>query len=529
MTPVPSASAWTPLRQPLFRSFWVATVASNIGTWMHGTAATWMMTTLSDSPMMVAAMQTATTLPFFVFALPAGALADVLDRRRVLLVAQAWMLVVACVLGYLAIERHLDPWALLGLTCLLSVGAVLAAPAQQAITPDLIDKDQLPQALALNGVAINCARAVGPAAGGLLVAALGFGAVFFVNALSFLGLMLILFRWRAPAVSSTLPPEQVASAMRAGARYALHSTPFRTVLIRSAAFVFPGTALWTLLPIVAQGPLQLQAVGYGALLGCLGIGAILGAAVLPQLRTRLTIQALLAGATILFALVTWIVSLTHSLPLVALALVPAGAAWMAGMSTLNFAAQATVPAWVRARGLAISLLVAQGSMALGGLGWGLGAERFGVTTALAAAAFALPLCLLVVWRFDLDPIAALDLEPSHDWATPARVGMEEDEGPVLVTVAYSVAAADAAAFVAAMQELRVVRRRDGALRWALYRDAAQPHHYLETFTVASWSEHLRQHQRVTVADRELEGRVRRLHSGPQPPKVDHFIATNPQP
>src|SRR5581483_10935245 len=324
MPDAPSSSALSPLRQPLFRAVWLAAVVSNVGTWMHDTSAAWLMTSLSPSPLMVALMQTAMSLPFFLLALPAGALADVVDRRRVLLGTQGWMLAAAAALGVLALSGRTTPWSLLGLTFALGLGAAMNAPAWQAITPELVPREDLAPAVALNGVAVNVARAVGPALGGLLVAAIGPGGVFLLNAASFVGVIAVLAAWRRPAPDGGLPAERVVGAILAGVRYVRHAAPVRTVLVRTAAFVLSASGIWALLPLVARRRLGLGAVGYGLLLGCLGAGAIVGAAVLPRLRRRLGVERLLVGATLLFAGASATLGVGRAVPAAALALIAAG-------------------------------------------------------------------------------------------------------------------------------------------------------------------------------------------------------------
>ncbi len=525
MPDAPSSSALSPLRQPLFRAVWLAAVVSNVGTWMHDTSAAWLMTSLSPSPLMVALMQTAMSLPFFLLALPAGALADVVDRRRVLLGTQGWMLAAAAALGVLALSGRTTPWSLLGLTFALGLGAAMNAPAWQAITPELVPREDLAPAVALNGVAVNVARAVGPALGGLLVAAIGPGGVFLLNAASFVGVIAVLAAWRRPAPDGGLPAERVVGAILAGVRYVRHAAPVRTVLVRTAAFVLSASGIWALLPLVARRRLGLGAVGYGLLLGCLGAGAIVGAAVLPRLRRRLGVERLLVGATLLFAGASATLGVGRAVPAAALALIAAGLAWMSTMSTLLVAAQRAVPGWVRARALAVTFLVIQGGLAVGSLLWGALAAHAGIPAALVGAAAGLVLGLAAAPRHRVAGIDALDLTPAARRPLPDAVGVADpDEGPVLVIVEYRIDPARAADYTRAMHELARLRRRDGAVEWGLFRDAADPGRYLETFLVDSWAEHLRQHERVTAVDRAVQDRAAAFHLGPGRPLVTHLIA-----
>jgi predicted MFS family arabinose efflux permease/quinol monooxygenase YgiN len=493
---------------------------------MHDASAGWLMTTLAPSPFMVSLMQTATSLPFFLLALPAGALADIVDRRRLLIVTQVWMLCAATALGVCTLAHLTGPWMLLGLTFCIGLGNALNAPAWQATTPELVPPEQLPAAVALGSISVNVARAVGPAVGGLLVAALGAGWVFLLNATSFLGVVAVLVRWRRTVtVTSRLPPEDVPGAMRAGVRYVRHSAPFRAVLVRTAAFVVPASALWALLPLFARHGLGLAAVGYGLLLGCLGAGAIAGALALPHFRARVSSDRLVLAATITFAAVSLVLALVHVPLLAGAVLVVGGMAWTSGMSTLNVAAQSAVPAWVRARALAVGLLALQGGMALGALLWGAVATKVGIPRTLAAGAVVLVAGSALTKRFALHGLSNLDLRPDPRWTMPQTAcELDGDEGPVLVTLEYHVEPSDAEAFLAAARRLEAIRRRDGAIRWNVYHDTEDGTRWVETFVVESWLEHLRQHERITASDRVVLDAARQYHRGAEGPRVRHHIA-----
>jgi len=377
-------------------------------------------------------------------------------------------------------------------------------------------------------VAFNAARAVGPALGGLLLAAVGPGVVFLLNATSFLGVLVVLARWRREAPPPPAVPEDVRGALRAGLRYVRHSDPLRTILVRTFGFVVFASAVWSLLPLVAVRGLGLGAVGYGLLLGCLGTGAVVGAAILPAVRARLPVDRVMAAATLLFAASAVGVAVLHDARLVGVALLGGGVAWLAAMSTVSAAAQTSVSAWVRARALAVSLLVVQGGMAAGAAGWGWLATRAGVPTALLVAAAGLVVALAVVGRFPLAATEGLDVRPAPPTPAPIVVGpLDPDDGPVLVTVEYRVEPSQGEAFAAAMQAMGRIRRRDGAELWGLFRDTADPGAFIETFTVASWGEHLRQHERLTRADQPLRELVRGFHVDVSPPVVRHLLAARP--
>lgn len=520
--------AWSPLRYPIFRALWTASLVSNIGTWMQNVGGVWLMTSLSLSPLMVALMQTATSLPVFLVGLPAGALADIVDRRRLLLFTQGLMLVAAAFLSVLTFIEAISAWGLLALTFVLGLGVALNTPTWQAVMPDLVPRPDLPAAVALNGVTVNVGRAVGPALGGLLVAAAGPGAVFLLNALSFIGILAVVYRWRVERQESILPAERVLSATRAGLRYVHYAPEVRAVLVRAGIFISSASALWALLPLLARRELGLGAVGFGVLLGSLGVGAVAGVTVLPRVRAKVSLDLLLAVATGVFALATAALALMRSVIALSAVMVAGGVAWIALMASFNTAAQTTAPTWVRARALGAYLLVFQGGLALGSVIWGAVAARAGIRAALLVSAAALIVGLAAMVRWPMAG-AALDLRPALHWPEP-RIEIEPraDEGPVQVVLEYRINPEQAAEFAAAMRALGRVRRRDGAIQWGLFRDAAESTRYVETFLVESWVEHLRQHQRVTVADRAIEDRARAFHLGDTPPQVSHFIYAHPK-
>jgi MFS family permease len=520
-----STSTWSPLSDSLFRALWLAAVASNIGTWMHNVGADWLMTSLAPSPWMVALMQTAENAPLFLLALPAGALADIVDRRRLLLYTQAWMLVSAVSLAVLTFLGLTTPWILLLLIFALGLGAALNAPAWQAIIPDLVPRPQLPAAVSLNSVAFNIARAVGPALGGILVAAVGSWAVFLLNSLSFVGVMLVLYRWKREPVESISPTERIIGAMRAGVRYVRHDPDLRAVFVRTGVYVSCASALWAMMPLVARRQLGLGAFGYGVLLGGLGAGAIIAAFILPALRRKFSANAVVFGGTIIFAAGIAVLAAVHIFSLLCLAMVCAGVAWMSLMSSFNVSVQTIVPAWVRARVLAIYMLTFFGSMALGSAIWGIVATHIGISRALLCAAGGMLAGLSAAYFFPLPAGRELDLEPSFHWPEPAYVTEPPPTaGPILVTVNYQIEPARAEDFINAMREVKRILQRDGAVRWGLFADPAQPGHYTETFLVESWAEHMRQHARVTGEDRRAQDRARSFHIGDSPPVVTHLVA-----
>lgn len=517
-------SPWSPLRHPTFRALWIATLASNVGTWLQSVGAAWLMTSLTASSTMVALVQAATSLPMFLLSLPAGALADVLDRRRILLATQSWMLLSAAALGLLTAVGLTTPWVLLLLTTSIGLGAALNQPAWQASLPELVPREDLAPAIALGSIGFNIARALGPALGGLIVAAAGAEANFLLNAASFLGVLVVLFRWKRPPRASVLPAERFFGAMRTGVRYVRHSPEVLAVIVRGSLFVVCASSLWALLPVVARTELNRGAAGYGLLLTALGIGAVACAMVLPRLRDRST-DLVVAAASLVFAGGILALGYVRSFWLLFAAMLAAGGAWLALLSSLNVAIQTLVPSWVRGRALSVYMLFIFGGLAGGSALWGAVAERSGVPRSLLFSAAGLVLGLLATFRIHLRSGEGLNLAPSRQWPAPMDAsGMEPDQGPVLVMVEYRIDPARLADFSAAMRELRRVRLRGGAMQWGLFADSDAPGVHTEMFLVSSWLEHMRQHERITIADEEIRLRVGAFHVGPEPPVVRHLLS-----
>ena len=492
---------------------------------MQDVGESWLMTSLTPSPVLVALVETAGSLPVVLVALPAGALADIVDRRRLLLVMQVWMLVAAAVMGILALMGQITPSRLLTLTFLLGVGSAMSNPVWQAITPELVPHSDLPAAITLNAVGINIARAIGPALGGFIVAASGPWAVFLLNAASFIGIMFVVYRWHPAPRKSKLPAEDIIGAMRAGTRYLRHSPELQTVLIRSGVFVICASALWALLPQQARRHLGLGSFGYGLLLGCIGFGALVGAWLLPRLQERLSTNQLVSAGSVVFGLATMSLAYAHSFGVLAITLSCGGVAWIVVLASLNVSAQTVTPSWVRARVMAVYLLVFMGGLAVGSAVWGVVALRIGVSLALLLAAIGLVIGPLVTWRFGLVGNKNLSLAPSMHWPEPVMmIDTEASEGPAITLVEYLIDPQTAEEFLQAMKEMRRIRQRDGAIRWNLLRDTADPQRFIESFVTESWADHLRQHERVTAENREVEQRAQTFHIGPEPPKITHLIA-----
>ncbi len=518
-------SAWAPLSQPVFRALWLASLGSNIGTWMQNMGAAWLMTSLTPSPLYVASVQTATYLPVLLMGLPAGAIADIFDRRRVLLITQAWMTVAAGLLAFSTWFGFTGPNLLLLFTFLLGTGATVNAPAWQAILPELVPRKQLPSAIALNSMGFNISRAIGPALGGLLIAWVNPAAVFAANAISFVGVVAVIYGWRREPASSRDQSERVVNAIMAGARYIRYAPELHGVLLRTFLFVIPASALWSLLPLLAKEDLQRGSSGYGIMLAALGAGSVAVAAILPRLRAAVGVEWLVSAAILLFGLVNAGLYYFSSFPAVVAVLLLGGACWIAITSSFNTVAQQALPSWVRARGLSVYIFLFQGGMALGSTIWGSVAEHVSTRATLLAAAVCAGAMVPLSLRWKLAGEIHFDVSPSQHWPEPTIVEpFEPDRGPVLVTTEYCIRRNLREPFLQAMRQLESIRRRDGAIRWGLFEDPANPGRYLESFLVESWAEHMRQHARVTLADKALEDAARHFHNGPEPPKVTHWLA-----
>ncbi|QEE43201.1 MFS transporter (plasmid) [Rhizobium sp. WL3] len=513
-----------PLGFPVFRALWIATVVSNVGTWMHDVGAGWLMTSLSPSPLLVALVQAATTLPMFLLALPAGALADIVDRRRMLMAAQLLGLLAAAVLSLLTWLDLVTPQVLLAGTFVLGIAAALSAPVFQAIVPELVDKQALPDAIALNSLGVNISRAIGPALGGVIVALAGTSAVFALNALSVVAVLAVLYTWKRPRTVHALPPEHFFGALKAGYRYTRHSPAMRLVLVRSVGFFLFGSALWAMLPLIARRGLGLDAAGYGVLLGCMGVGAVLGAILLKRLRKTVPANTISVGATVFFALSTLALALATHAWIAGAVMFCAGLAWIGMLTSLNVAAQMASPGWVKARALSVYILVFQGAMTGGSILWGSIATSTNVTTALIAAAAGQLAALVLALRWRLPLESASDLSPSNHWAEPVlSVKPADDRGPVLIEIEYRIEPTRLPEFSSALRRFRSSRQRDGAIRWDIWEDVEEPGRIIESFVVESWVEHQRQHGRVTRTDQLDQETINAFHLGDKPPQVRHLL------
>jgi len=517
------SSLSAPLQVPAFRRLWTANIVSNIGTLMQAVGAAWLMTGLTSSTTLVGLVQTASTLPVFLVGLLAGALADTMERKSLLFWSQLWMLAMAILLGVLTLMHLTTPWVLLALTFALGLGSAISLPAWQATVQDIVPREAVPAAISLNSISFNVARSVGPALGGILVAVTGPAAAFLVNAASFLAVLGAIATWKAAPRKMSRLAEDIPGAIRAGFRYLIHARRLQVPIIRASAFNLCAGAVWPLLPLFARDVLHTTATGYGLLLAAFGMGSVVSAIFMPRLRNMVALDRIVAAGAILCALSFLGLSAVTNIAFACLMLFFAGASWVGVLVNFNVAVQTAVPAWVRGRALAFYLLAFQGVLALDGYLWGTLAGEIGISQCFTVAAIGLVLGLGLIRFFPLSLNEDIDLRPSSPPDSHESVAMEIDDGPVLVTVEYQIAPEDAEAFRAIMHQMREQRLRDGARRWRLYHDAQQPERYLELFRLDSWGEHLRQRERVTVTDWEVNTQARAFHRGEGPPFVRHYL------
>jgi MFS family permease len=519
-------SAWAPFRHRMFAAMWGGQFVSNIGSWMQTVAAQWLMLSLTTSATYVALVQTAAGLPVVLFAILAGTIGDLVDRRRFLLATQMFMGAMAALLGVLAIAGLVTPWVLLALIFALGTGQALTSPTWQTLQPELVTPAERPQAISLGSVNQNLARAVGPAIGGLLLAATSAGTVFLVNAATFVAVIAVIWAWRSTRAPDALPREHVGEAVRAGARYVAASPALRAILVRAGLFIFFASALWALLPLTARSALHLGSGGYGLLLGSVGIGAVAGAGLLPRLRSRLSPDAMLAASSAGLAAMTLVLAYAHVTAAAAAALLVGGAFWVVALSTLSSLYQLSLPQWVKARGMSFYLMVFQGGNAVGAAVMGVAAEHAGLSATLAIAAAGLALGPLAALRWRFQKIPAADLLPAGTWSVPPLAAGQAPDGPVLVSVEYWARPGLEGDLMTALEQTRYSRRRTGATRWRAWRDSGDSSRILEQFVVASWDEHLRQGERVTKRDQDRLDRVRSMTDPDHPVTVTHWLAVN---
>jgi MFS family permease len=523
--PKSAAPVGNPFRHRAFTVIWIATVVSNIGTWMYNVASGWLMTSLDPNAFIVAMVQAANSLPMFLFAIPAGALADIVNQRRFLIVGESTITIVSAAFAALVWLNLITPISLLLFSFIVTVGSAMTAPAWQTVVAKLVPKPDLPSAVAANSVGINVSRAIGPALGGVIIGAAGIAAPFWLDAVSNIGVVAALIWWRAPAKSaSALAPEPFGSAIRTGLRYARYNSYLRATLIRTTAFFVFASAYWALLPLVARTQIAGGAALYGVLLGVIGASAVGGAFLLRPLKKKLGAEYLVAAASLGTALATALFALARVPGTAIVASLIAGASWIAAVSSLNVSAQVALPEWVRGRGLAMYVTVMFGALSVGSAVWGQLAVVIGLRAALILAAAGGAIAILLTQRWKLQTGANVDFSPSMQWPDPVTShAIEADRGPVLVTVEYHIDPKNRAAFLRALGQNSRERRRDGAYDWGIFEDPNDDSRFIETFLTDSWLEHLRLHRRVTKADRVAEQAVRHFQIG-DGPKITHLIS-----
>lgn len=522
--PAATSSAFAPFQQIVFTIIWTATVLGNTGSFMRDVASSWLVTDLSASPAAVSMIQAAGTLPIFLFAIPAGVLSDILDRRKFLIAVQVMLASVSVVLALLAANGWLTVNLLVLLTFIGGVGAALAGPAWQAIVPELVPRSDIKSAVALNSLGVNIARSIGPAVGGVLLASFGAAVTYGADVASYVFVIAALLWWpRAKGEQDELS-ERFFGAFRAGLRYTRASRELHVVLLRAAIFFAFASSIWALLPLVARNLLGGDAGFYGILLGAVGAGAIGGALVLPRLRMVLDSDRLLLLSAIVTSAVMAVLATAPPKWIALPALLLLGAAWIAALTTFSGVAQAVLPNWVRGRGLSVYLMVFNGAMAAGSVGWGAVAQAFDLPMTLLASAAGLFVVAFILHRVKL-PAGEVDLTPSNHWPEPlTSETVEHDRGPVLILIEYRIPRASRVPFFACLKRLAAARRRDGAYGWGITEDASDPEKIVEWFMVESWAEHLRQHHRVSRADADVQRDTVQFHVGPEPPVVRHFLA-----
>lgn len=514
----------SPLKHPAYRSIWGASIASNLGGLIQGVGAAWMMASISQSENMVALVQASTTLPLMLFSLLSGAIADNYDRRRVMLTAQVFMFCVSSLLALFAYLDLITPWLLLLFTFLLGSGTALNNPSWQASVGDLVPREDLAGAVSLNSVGFNITRSVGPAIGGMIVAAAGAAAAFAANTVSYFTLIFALSRWQPDLPQQTLPREALGQAIGAGLRYVAMSPNIGKVLFRGFVFGLTASAVLALLPVVVRDLVGGGALTYGVMLGAFGAGAIAGALANSRLREVLSSEDIVRCAFAGFALSATIIGISPYAIVTSLALLVAGACWVLALSLFNTVVQLSTPRWVVGRALSLYQTATFGGMAGGSWLWGLMAESQGVTNAFFASSLLMIVGVAIGLWLPMPAFASLDLDPLNRFnEPPLKLDIRPRSGPIVVNIDYEIADEDLQEFLAVMVERRRIRIRDGARNWALMRDLENPDIWTETYHTPTWVEYVRHNQRRTKADAETTDRLLALHRGKEKPRVHRMI------
>jgi len=519
-----STSPWSPLKIKTFKWLWLATLVSNTGSWMHETGAGWLISTLTESPVVVALLQTATSLPAFFILLPSGALSDILDRRSYLITGNIGMACVATIIGFLTLTGLINAWMLLGLTLFMGMGTAMIMPTWQSIIPEVVPRSELQSAIGLNTMGMNISRVIGALVAGTIIAFLGTGLVFVFNAISFLFVIFALKQWKRVPPETKLPPEKFRAAIMTGLRYTKHSPALQATLFRSVGFYLFASVMWAMLPLIARDLLEGGPRTYSFLFAAISIGAISSALLLPKLRRKMNNDQLITGASILFAFGISITALVHVHAIAMLALCLCGAAWITVMTSAQLAAQTALPNWVKSRGLAVFQTFFMGSLAVGPVIWGTVTKYSSLPTAMLAASAGLVVAAFFTRRWPVSGNDQLDHTPSKHWRQPTPViPVLPEQGPVMVQVQYQVESGQLGEFLGAMEKLGRARQRDGAVFWGIFEEAANPGTYNETYVVPSWLDHLRQHERISKQDAALQQHIKTLLQEGTAPVVSHHI------
>jgi MFS family permease len=522
-----NTSELAPFKYKVFLVLWVATLISNIGTWMFNVTAGWIMTEISPSPLMVSLVQVATALPVFLFALPAGALGDLFNKRKLLVITQTLTASILFIFAAMLWSEHISAWTLLLFTFLTGTGSAFASPAWQAIVPKLVPKEALQPAIALNGVSVNVARAIGPAIGGFILVAVGATTAVLLGAVSYLVVAGALMWWHANTQQTdSLPREHMIGAMQAGLRFASLSQELRNTIVGAVGFCTFASAYWALLPLIAKDLFHGGPKLYGLLLASLGVGAVSGTFFISNIKKYLNSNMLVVIGTIVSALAMVLFAYGGNEIVGLIAGFIAGVSWILVISSLNISAQLALPDWVRARGLAIYQMMFYVAMTVGSLIWGKFAADFGISNSLTIAAISSLAFIPFTWRFKLNLGEHHDYIPSGHWPEPILASaIENDHGPVLITIDYQIDVVDQKAYRKLMYQLGTLRRRDGAIVWGFYEDVAVKGHFIEIFIEESWVAHMRQHLRVSGTHKALQDQILVLHRGLTSPRVTHAVMT----
>jgi MFS family permease len=517
----------SPLRHAHFRRFYFGSIGAALGYQMQATVAAWLMATLTPSPLMVALVQTASTAPALLFGLIAGALADIVDRRHVILVTQIVLVASTTLLGVLELVGLIGPPSLLAFTFLIGAGFTIYLPAQQASTNDLVGRDELSRAVALGAVAFNVARAVGPALAGAIAAGIGSGSAMLASA-AFFGVMIVAVRgWKSPKRSIPGVPETIFSGIQSGLRYTRHSPTMRALIFHNLGFSLCASALWALLPVIARDQLGLGAGGYGMLSGCFGMGAIAGALLIPRGLHRSSLNTMVVASVVLWVAAALLIAWTSYTALALVGACGCGTAWVGCFASLSAGTQSAAPAWVRARAVSMNLISSQVGMAVGAALWGSLASASGTRVALATSAGAMMLLLLINRRIRLhmgDEAMVTPGMPMPDLAISFEP--KPDDGPVLIQIEYRIDPPNQDEFLRLIGSIEPARRRNGAIDWRVFRDLGEDGRFVERFVIGSWAEYVRLRTRMTVADRGVQGRIEALQRDSVPIGVSRLIGVD---